>query len=117
MEDDSDTKEIANRSILCLEVFKVYNFRSDVSRSSTPHEHVVLSCILGKSKVSNHAVEIPLLPQEYVLGFQVPMHDVISVHDFEPFQDALHHYFDFLRSELVLRLYFVIELSSLKQFD
>jgi hypothetical protein len=85
MEDDSDTKEIANGSILCLEVFEVYNFRSNVSRSSTPNKHIVFSSILGKSKISNDTVEVAFLSEKYVLGFEIPMHDVIGVHDFESF--------------------------------
>jgi hypothetical protein len=83
MEDDPYTKEIANGSILCLKIFKVYNFRSHISRSSTSHEHVILSRNLCKSKISNNTVKVALLPEKYILRFEISMHDVISVHDFE----------------------------------
>lgn len=43
------------------------------------------------------------------------MHDVMGMHNFQPFQNALHNYLDFLGCEFMLGLDLVIELASFQK--
>lgn len=45
------------------------------------------------------------------------MHNVMLVHNFEAFEDALHDHFNLFLCKLVLGLDFVVELSSFKQLN
>jgi len=102
MEDDSYAEQIADRLIFCFEILEIDHFRGDIARRSAANEHVVLIGLLGEAEVSDDAVEVSLLPQQDVFRFEIAVHDVVCVHDFEPLKNAFHDHFDLLGGELVL---------------
>jgi len=56
VEDQSQTENIADGVILCLHIFDVDDFRSNVAGCAASDEEIFLCiCELGKSKVSNDA--------------------------------------------------------------
>jgi len=108
VEDDAHAEQIADGLIFGLEVFEIDHLGSDIARCSTSNEHIVFAGLLGEAEVGDHTVEVSLLPEEDVFGLEVAVHDVVSVHDFQSLEDALHDHFDFLGRELVLGLDLVI---------
>lgn len=73
--------------------------------------------MLSESKVSDNAVVVVFLPQEDVFRLQIAMHNIMGVHNFETFQNALHHHFDLSSCEFMPVLDLIVELSALKQLD
>lgn len=117
VEDDTHTEEIAYRFILRLSVFQINHFRCDVAWSSTSYKHKIFLGILSQSKVSNNAVEVSFMPHQNVFRLQIPMHNVMLMHNLQAFKDTFHDHFDLSLSEFVLSLDFVVELSSFEQLN
>jgi hypothetical protein len=47
MENNSNTKKIANRAVLSFEIFKIDNLRGHIAWSTTSDEHIVFLSVLG----------------------------------------------------------------------
>lgn len=115
VEDDANAEEIADGAVLGFKVLEVDNLGSDVSWCTAADKHVVLVGELSESEVGDDAVEVSVLPEEDVFRLEVSVHDVLRVHHFESFQNALHHHLDLLGREFMLGLDFVVELSAFQQ--
>jgi hypothetical protein len=114
VENHSHAEQIANRLVLCLEVFEIDHLRSHVTWSSAPNEHIrVILAMLCKPKICNYAVVIVVFSQENVLGFKVSVHHSVAVHNFQTLQNTLHDHFNLRGCELVSHLYLVVKLSAL----
>lgn len=117
MKDHPNAEQVTNGFIASLQVLEVDYFRSHIAWRPTSYKHKVFVAVLSQSKVSNHAVEVAICPHQNVLRLQVAVHDVVLVHYFQSFKNALHHSFCLMRGKFVLSLNFVVQLSALKQLD
>lgn len=70
MENQSQTKNIANGAVLLLHIFDVDNFRGYIAWCSTSNEQIFI-CInkLGKTKICNNTLEFVFVPKENVFRF------------------------------------------------
>ena len=116
MEDNSNTENITDGTVLGFQIFEVDYFWSYVAWSSASHEHVLLVAILSQSEISNNTVVVSIFPEEDVLGFQISVHDVLHMHDLQSFEDAPHDSFGLGYAEFMFGFYFVVELTSFQQF-
>jgi hypothetical protein len=113
MKDKSKTKDIADGVVFCLHVFNVDNLRSNIARSSTSHEEVLISFSkLSKTKICYNAFPRILCAEDKIFWFKVAMHNPFSMHFFEPLQNGVSDHLNLIGSEFVLGFDFIIELPS-----
>lgn len=116
MEDDPNAEEIADWVVLGLQIFEIDHFWCHIAWSSTPDKEIrVVGAVLSQPEVSNNAVIIVVLPKQYILRLEVPMHDLVVMHDLQPLQNALHDHLDLHRCELMPVLDLIVKLAALQQ--
>jgi hypothetical protein len=105
VEDEAQTEEIAYRFVLGLHVFDVDNLGSHVARSSASHEEVLISIAeLSQPEISDHQVTAARCAENEIFRFEIPMHGFFGVHLFEPAENGLHDFLDFVGFEFFLSL-------------
>lgn len=109
MTDHSQTEDIADWVAFGLQVLDIDNLRSNIPRRSTPHKQILRLIGPGRQpKVRNHTIKVILLPQEYILWFEIPMHYSFSVHVLQPHKQSSQNESDLLGSEFLLSLELVV---------
>lgn len=119
MEDDSKTEQIAGGSIGCsCTTLQIGNLGSHVAGSPTTREDEFFrTCTFSKAEVTNNAFACTTLPEENILGFDVPMHEVTLMHALQSLEDVLHYCPSFMRREFILILNAVMQPSAGEEFD
>lgn len=117
VEDDSNAEEIADWVVLCLQILEIDHLRGHIAWSSAPDEEIrVVGAVFSQPEVSNNTIIIVVLPQQYILRLEIPMHDLIVMHNLQSFQNALHDHLDLHRGELMPILDLIVKLAALQQF-
>jgi hypothetical protein len=116
MENKASRKHIADGITLGFKVFDIDNFRSNVARRATPHKQILL--LIGPSsqpKIGNDNLIVIVIPEEYIFGLEIPMHDPLTMHAVYARQQPMHDFPRLIRRELMPRLDFVKQLTALEQ--
>ena len=118
MENQTQTEQIADRLILGLHVLDVDHFGGHVAGGTAPDEQILADGgELGQTEVGDDAVEVSLLPEEQVFGFQVSMHDVFRVHFPQAEKDASDDELGLVGFEFVLSLPFSIKITLILSYS
>ena len=97
MENDAQAEHVADRSVLCFQVFQVDDFWGNVAWSTAPYKEVLfLISVSSQPKVSDYAVKIAIFSEENILWLEIPVHDVFGVHGFQSHANTFHDGFYFL---------------------
>jgi len=57
MENQPQTEDVANGTVLLFHIFYIYDLGSDIARCATPHEQVLLGLgELGKTEIRDNAL-------------------------------------------------------------
>lgn len=116
VEDDSNAEEIADWVVLGLQIFEIDHFWSHIAWGSTSDEEIRVVCaVFSQPEVSNNAVIIVVLPEQYILRLEIPMHDLIVMHDLQSLQNTLHDHLDLHRCEFMPVLDLIVKLAALQQ--
>lgn len=116
MENESQAEDIAYGIVFGLHILDVDHLRRHVARGSTSHKEILISLSeLSQSEVSNHTFPRALGPENQVFRFEIAMHDAFGVHFLQTLKDRVDDQFALMSLEFILRLDFVVELSSFQQ--
>jgi hypothetical protein len=118
MKDYSHTEHVAAASIPHRRIFHVGNFRSHVSRGpASGEQRFWFIDSLCQTKVSNYTGVASGLSEEYVLRFQISMHEPSFMESIEAVEKTSHDLSHFRRFESSSIADSFEELSSSKEFE
>ena len=118
MKDETQTEHVANRVIFSLHIFDVDHLRSNVARCAASHEQIFFSIWkLGKTKVSNDQLTTPRIPENQVLGFEISVHSVFTVHFFQSIENGQSYLFGFMRFKRFFSFNLVMKKTSFEKLD